>query len=120
MSIKYEHETSLEGCCAVIRGPDPVHSFHPCHQSGEDQNPGATHRFCEWCPSRRHDYEFEQHRCPAGRHLAEHRKMKEQVTMLLNEAYAANPAMTSRFHTKHQARGVADARRCAPTTCMTA
>jgi hypothetical protein len=66
VSIRYEHETSLEGRCAVIRSPDPVPSFHPCHQSGEDQNPGATHRFCECSPSRGHEYDFEQHRCPTG------------------------------------------------------
>ena len=111
MSIRYEHETRLEGCCPVIRSSDPVPSFHPCHQSGEDQIPGATHRFCERCPSRRHEYAFDQHRRPAVQHFAEHGKMNERVIMLLNEARAVNPAITSRSHTRHQARGVADARR---------
>ncbi len=59
-------------------------SFHPCHQSGEDQIPGATHRFCERCPSRRHEYAFDQHRRPAVQHFAEHGKMNERVIMLLN------------------------------------
>ena len=86
MSIRYEHETSLEGRCAVIRSPDPVLSLHPCHQSGEDQNPGATHRFCECCPSRRHEHDFEQHLCSAGQDLAERGKMKERAIMLLNRA----------------------------------
>ena len=85
-------------------------SFHPCHQSGEDQSPGATHRFSECCPSHRHEYDFEQHRRPAGQHFAERGKMREWITMPLIEAHAANPAMISRFHTRHQAHGVADAR----------
>lgn len=83
MSIGYEHETRLEGCCAVIRSSDPVPSFHPCHQSGEDQIPGATHRFCERCPSRRHEYAFDQPRRPAVQHFAERGKMNERVIMLL-------------------------------------
>ena len=86
VSIRYEHETRLEGCCAVIRSSDPVPSFHPCHQSGEDQIPGATHRFCERCPSRRHEYAFDQHRRPAVQHFAERGKMNERVIMLLNDS----------------------------------
>jgi len=80
VSIRYEHEPSREGRRAVIRSPDPVPSFHPCHQSGEDQNPGATHRFGECCASGRPEYEFEQHRCSANQHLAEPEKMKERVS----------------------------------------
>jgi len=111
VSIGYEHKTALEGRCAIIRSSDPVLPFHPCDQSGEDKNSGAAHRFCECCPSRRHEYDFEQHCCPAGRHRADRGKMRERVTKLLNEPHGANPALTSRFHTRRQARAVGDAGR---------
>lgn len=61
-------------------------SFHPCHQSGEDQIPGATHQYCERCPSRRHEYGFDQHRRPAVRTFAGHGKMNERLILLLNDS----------------------------------
>ncbi len=70
-------------------------SFHPCHQSGADQIPGATHRFCERCPSRRYEYAFDQHRRPAVQHFAEHGKMNERVIMLLNHSVERTGASRS-------------------------
>jgi hypothetical protein len=62
-----------------------VPSVHPCHQSGEDQIPGATHRFRERCSSRRHEYALDQHRRPAVQHFAKRGKMNERVIMRLNQ-----------------------------------
>jgi hypothetical protein len=100
VSIGYEHKTSLEGRSGSSRSSDPVLHLFMLHPPGEDQDqsPGATHQFCERCPSRRHEYDFEQyHR--ASQHLAEHGKMRERASVLLNPPDAAAPAMLLLFHT---------------------
>ena len=81
VSIGYEHETSLEGCSAVTRSSDPVLRLLRLRANppGEDQSQGATHRFGQRCPSRRHEYGFDQHRSPAVQHFAERGKMRQLV-----------------------------------------